>query len=79
MKKMIFKYAIVSAFAAVAGYGVYTSQKVNVELSDMALANVEALASGEVIVGLPCAHVKYYTCLYYSPWENWEEDGRLYN
>lgn len=46
MKKMI-KIAFVAAFAAIAGYGVYANQKSEV-LSDLTLANVEALAgSGE--------------------------------
>ena len=45
MKKMI-KIAFVAAFAAIAGYGVYTNQK-SEALSDLALANVEALAGGE--------------------------------
>ena len=45
MKKMI-KIAFVAAFVAIAGYGVYTNQK-SEALSDLALANVEALASGE--------------------------------
>ena len=47
MKKFITKAAIVAAFAAVAGYGIYTSQKQEVILSDTALANVEALARNE--------------------------------
>ena len=45
MKKMI-KIAFVAAFAAIAGYGVYANQKTDV-MSDLALANIEALASGE--------------------------------
>ena len=40
------KVAFVAIFAAIAGYGVYTSQKADV-MSELALANVEALASGE--------------------------------
>ena len=40
------KIAFVAAFAAIAGYGVYANQKVDT-MSDLALANVEALASGE--------------------------------
>lgn len=47
MKKTI-KIAFVAAFAAVAGYGIYTSQKSNVEMSDLAMTNVEALADCEV-------------------------------
>lgn len=50
MKKMI-KIAFVAAFAAIAGYGVYANQKSEV-LSDLTLANVEALAgSGETTIG----------------------------
>lgn len=45
MKKVI-KLTFVAAFVAVAGYGVYTNQTSNV-MSDLALANVEALARGE--------------------------------
>ena len=40
------KIAFVAAFAAIAGYGVYANQKSEV-LSDLTLANVEALASEE--------------------------------
>ena len=48
MKKVI-KLAFVAAFVAVAGYGVYTNQTSDA-MSDLALANVEALARGEVAV-----------------------------
>ena len=47
MKKHFIKIAFVAAFAAIAGYGVYTSQK-SESLSDLALANVEALARYEI-------------------------------
>ena len=70
---------MVAAFAAMAGYGVYANQKEEVTLSDTALANVEALADGEVIVGQPCVSTPNSTCLYYYPWEVWEEDGAFYN
>ena len=50
MKKNILKLVFASAFALVAGYSIYASQK-KVEMSDLAMANVEALARGEVIVG----------------------------
>ena len=43
MKKFL-KIAFVAAFVAIAGYGVYASQKSDT-MSDLALANVEALAS----------------------------------
>lgn len=45
MKKFV-KIGFVAVFAAIAGYGVYTSQK-NEVLSDLTMANLEALAQGE--------------------------------
>ena len=46
MKKNFLKHGFAAAFALVAGYGVYASQQ-KVEMSDLAIANVEALANGE--------------------------------
>lgn len=46
MRKFV-KISFVAVFAAVAGYGVYTSQKSEV-MSDLVLANVEALARYEI-------------------------------
>lgn len=77
MKKVI-KLAFVAAFVAVAGYGVYANQNTS-EISDLALANVDALARGEVIIGQPCVSVLNSACLYYYPWEQWEESGAFYN
>ena len=48
MRKRIFNVGVLVAFALVAGYNVYSSQKSD-DMSDMALANVEALAGGEGI------------------------------
>ena len=48
MKKVILKLTLVAAFVVSAGYSLYTSQ-VNEDLSDLALANIEALAGGESI------------------------------
>ena len=45
MKKVI-KLAFVAVFVAVAGYGVYANQTSDA-ISDLALANVDALAQGE--------------------------------
>ncbi|MDE6349092.1 MAG: NVEALA domain-containing protein [Bacteroides sp.] len=45
MKKVI-KAVFIAAIAAVAGYGVYTNQKAE-PMSDLMLANVEALADFE--------------------------------
>ena len=59
MRKLATKVAIVAAFAAVAGYGVYANQKEEVTLSDTALANIEALARGELPeVGISCSYNK---------------------
>ena len=46
MKKNILKATLVAAFALIAGYNVYSSQKAE-GMSELALANVEALASEE--------------------------------
>lgn len=46
MKKNIIRTAFVAAFALIAGYNVYTSQQGN-SISELALANVEALADNE--------------------------------
>lgn len=46
MKKFL-KYAFVAALVTVAGYGIYASQKSDA-MSDLMLANVEALARYEV-------------------------------
>lgn len=46
MKKSILKIVFASAFTLVASYSVYASQQ-KVEMSDLAIANVEALAGGE--------------------------------
>ena len=53
--KKLFKLAFVAAIAAVSGYNIYQSQSVMNGMSDFALANVEALASGE---GMPYYETK---------------------
>ena len=59
MRKLIIKSAFVAAFIAVAGYTAYNSQK-EVELSDLAMENVEALADEEWTDG-NCWWVTRYT------------------
>ena len=64
MKKVI-KLAFVAAFVAVAGYGVYANQTSDA-MSDLALANVEALATGEDDWSyrlFPCAHKPWNECV----------------
>ena len=50
MKKKLFSVLAVVAIVTVAGYNVYNA-KSEVKLSDLALANVEALANGESSTG----------------------------
>ena len=73
MKKFITKAAMVAAFAAVAGYGVYASQKKEATLSETALANVEALAYGEVDIEAICMG-STGTCIVFS--DGYKIDGR---
>ena len=47
MKKRTFKIAMVAVVAAVAGYTAYQNQTKEVAMSELALANVEALADYE--------------------------------
>ena len=68
MKKVILKLTLVAAFVVSAGYSVYTSQ-VNEDLSDLALANIEALAGGELPeIGVVCD---------YNPGRCWARRGPL--
>ena len=53
MKKSVFKFLFAAVFTMTAGHIVYSSQQ-NTEMSDLALANIEALADGEVIQGAVC-------------------------
>lgn len=54
MKKKFIAAMAVAVVAVVAGYNVYSSQKSTDTLSDLALSNVEALASGEWGTGFNC-------------------------
>ena len=58
MKKKILKATIVASFALIAGMNVYNAQKSDV-MSDLALANVEALAGCEwnSWIGEPVFHI----------------------
>ncbi len=69
MKKIFFSVAII-ATAAIAGWN-YQQNQTNTELSDLALANIEALARGELGSG-PCSN-----CLINVPTICWytEVDG----
>lgn len=62
MKKNILKVALVATIVATAGYGVYENQKQET-MSDVMLANVEALAEGEASAGDPCYKGSYNSAL----------------
>ena len=65
MKKNILKATLVAAFGLIAGFNVYNSQKSDV-MSDLALANVEALATGEDDWSsrlFPCAPTPWNECV----------------
>ena len=72
MKKNILKATLVAAFALIAGFNVYNSQKSDV-MSELALANVEALANDESSV--TCVYDKGDTCMVGStPVKDYDED-----
>ena len=56
MKKKIFGAVLIAAMAVTAGWN-FNQSKNEVELSDLALANVEALASGEGSGGSWCCGI----------------------
>ena len=58
MKKNILKATLVVAFALIAGFNVYNAQKSDV-LSDLALANVEALATDDEVQMQDCTRAKF--------------------
>ena len=83
MKGKILKVTIVAAFALIAGMNVYNVQKSDV-MSDLALANVEALAGGEGSGG-GCHYRITYQCGIVDstvPWHptlNTQKDATIYN
>ena len=68
MKKILKVLAIV-AVVIFAGYNVHKAQQ-PVVLSDVAMANVEALAQGEITVLTPCFQVPDNNCIYISTTSN---------
>lgn len=71
MKKKIFGAALIAAMAVAAGWN-FNQNKNEVELSDLALANVEALAQSESNIGtctwVGCKMDFYTTCNVYTTW-----------
>ena len=62
LKKKIFSVVAAVAVVAAAGWS-YQQSKQSVELSDLAMENVEALATGEANVGDPCYKGSYNSSL----------------
>ena len=73
MKKNILKATLVAAFALIAGFNVYNSQKSDA-MSELALANVEALASNGESEGINWRG--YYLDIDYTCRG---KDGKLYS
>ena len=71
MKKKIFGAVLIAAMAVAAGWH-FNQNKNEVELSDLALANVEALAQSESNIGtctwVGCKMDFYTTCNVYTTW-----------
>ena len=69
MKRLKLKIAMVAVVAAVAGYVTYQNQAKEIGMSELALANVEALAFGES-GSFGCGRAAY-------EWDNdWYEDTK---
>lgn len=65
MKKNILKVTLVAVFALIAGFNVYDSQKPDI-ISDLALANVEALAYYETNGDIYCPFSGYGCIIKYT-------------
>ncbi|GFH98798.1 NVEALA domain-containing protein [uncultured Phocaeicola sp.] len=63
MKKSIWKVTLVIVFALMVGLNVYNVQKTDMEMSELALANVEALAGNEGGGGTIYCCGNYGTCM----------------
>ena len=64
MNKKLIRLAFAAAFVAIAGYGIYANQKTD-SMSELMLANVEALANDETLSGdcdTYCEPDNSYTC-----------------
>lgn len=68
MSKTISKTLVVAAFAMIAGYNVYQSDSKTEGMSELALANVEAIAYGEGSVSTKFCYYK----LGYGNESGWE-------
>lgn len=67
MSKKIFAVLIVAVVAIFAGYNIYQSQRVEMEMSDLAMANVEALATPEQPSLSDCTYQLRENCVSMHP------------
>ena len=65
MKTVFIKYVFVVAIAMVSGINVFNAQK-SETLSDVALANVEALAGDESVENIKCNQAIDATCILFN-------------
>lgn len=71
MKKVL-KFSFIAAVAVAAGYTAYSHSQKEEVLSDVALSNVEALATPEFDVGPLCIY-SWQICQIFAPGD--EQDG----
>ena len=65
MNKKVLKVAFVAAIALMCGVNVFNVQK-SESLSDIALANVEALAGDESVENIKCNQIIDATCILFN-------------
>jgi hypothetical protein len=77
MKKKLLATVMVAVVAAIAGYNVYQGQS-DVQLSDIQLANVEALAQ---FIEQPdvnkCVYAPWVTCIALHPYDRSQDKERV--
>ena len=83
MKKKLLSGVFSLALLVATGYGVSKNLNSNADLSMLALSNVEALANGEVIIGVPCMQTCsmcwcYYPPIDVDPYDYWIEGEPYY-
>lgn len=66
-KKKIFNSIFAIALVAIVGIGINKNVNKDANLSVLALTNVEALAQGEIYIGVPCMNTNPYLCVYLGP------------
>jgi len=64
MKKVILSSIFALALLATAGFGVNKSMKSDANFTDLALANVEALAQGEIEIPWICIDTSFDICVF---------------